>query len=385
MSSPTEQLIRDYLYRLSAAAKDKLSDEDRKVLVARTRDFIDHNASASGAATAMEVATLLSRLGDPAALVAREALRLGAGHDEATAVSATVGAKRHGMFRRRSGRASSYWPLLPGNPAVQVRLLGSQDQAEGRSGRKPGPVPASTGPASTVPASTGPAGTASSSTASGSTGAADANGTGREPLPAPASQPEEPPIWVPRQAFSPEAGVQATGEPSPSGPGSTPTVAMGPDAGSWPDPRLSELASGEPVSRRIARTSATLIEAAVKLARDHPVEAIAAVLLGLGGAVYPPVWLAGVIVALASKAWDYRDKWIGLAGPVLLLVVGTVAGISLGASHSSMGGYAHEGWIYADVLSRVGAILGSAYLVWRLRHGRRKPPIPPWTKPHKVG
>jgi hypothetical protein len=388
MSPPPEQLIRDYLNRMSVAAKGRLSAEDRQALLARTRDFIERNASASGPATAMEVATLLSRLGDPATLVAREAGMLSGSRDDAVDASAAVGGRRRRLRRRRSGPASWHWPLLPGNPAVQGQLFnGMRDQEAARSARAAG-----TGSAGTGLAGTGLAGKGSAGTGSASTTAAGVNGTDRGPLPAPAGQRAEPPIWVPRQPSSPEAGVQgveATGRPGPDDPGSRPawpsTVAMRPDGLPKPEPGLFELPASNSVSRRIVRTSVPLIASTVKLARDHPTEALAVVLLGLGGAIFPPVWLLGVIAALASRAWDYRDKWIGLAGPVLLLVVGTVAGISLGASRSSAGSYFHETWVYADVLSRVGAVLGTAYLVWRLRHPRREPPIPPWTKPHKVG
>jgi hypothetical protein len=120
-------------------------------------------------------------------------------------------------------------------------------------------------------------------------------------------------------------------------------------------------------------------------ARQRPLESLAAVLLGLGGAAYPPVWLLGAALALGSRAWDYRDKWIGLAGPVLLLIVGTVAGVSLGSQPASFGSHVHDAWVAADIVSRIAALLGAAYLVWRLGPGRRQPSVPPWNKPHKVG
>jgi hypothetical protein len=359
MSPPPEQLIRDYLSRLTTAARGRLSTEDRQELVTRTREFIEENASASGPATAMEVATLLSRLGDPAALVTREAARLAAGRDEGAAPPEVVEGRRRGLLRRRSGPASWHWPQLPGNEALQVRLLnGARESAQ------------------SAPQRGHPAGVA--------------NGTEPEPLPAPpAGPPVEPPIWVPRQPTSPEADAEDRGEPGPAGPDDRPAwpspVAMRPDGLPEPEPSLFELPVRDPISRRIARTSAPYITSVVKMARANPVEALAVVLLGLGGAVFPPVWLLGVIAALASRKWDYRDKWIGLAGPVLLLVVGTVVGVSLGSSRSSMGSYIHETWVYADVLSRIGAVLGTGYLAWRLRRGRRQPPIAPWTKPHRVG
>ena len=72
MSPPTEQLIRDYLNRLSVASRGRLGAEDRRALVNRTHDFIERNASRSGPATSMQVAALLSRLGDPSVLVDQE-------------------------------------------------------------------------------------------------------------------------------------------------------------------------------------------------------------------------------------------------------------------------------------------------------------------------
>jgi hypothetical protein len=82
--------------------------------------------------------------------------------------------------------------------------------------------------------------------------------------------------------------------------------------------------------------------------------------------------------------WDYRDKWLGVATPVLLLVVGTALAVTLGNHYPTMGGYVHEGWVYADVLSRIVAFIGACYLLWRLVHGKPRPVVPPWNRPHKV-
>ncbi len=58
------------------------------------------------------------------------------------------------------------------------------------------------------------------------------------------------------------------------------------------------------------------------LARKHPLEAVAVILLGLGGLILPfPFWLIGGLVALRSRRWDARDKWIALAGPPLVTFV----------------------------------------------------------------
>jgi fatty acid desaturase len=118
-------------------------------------------------------------------------------------------------------------------------------------------------------------------------------------------------------------------------------------------------------------------------ARRQPLEASAIVLLGLGGAIFPPVWLLGAVVALTSRLWDYRDKWLGLALPVLVTVVATVVGIAMGGAHG-VGHGVHEGWVFAEIVSRVSAALSAAYLGWRSAHGRRPPAVPPWNKPHNV-
>ena len=55
--------------------------------------------------------------------------------------------------------------------------------------------------------------------------------------------------------------------------------------------------------------------AVVAWSREKTLESVATILLGVGGVIFPPIWLLGAVVALASKVWDYRDKWVGLAGP----------------------------------------------------------------------
>jgi len=108
------------------------------------------------------------------------------------------------------------------------------------------------------------------------------------------------------------------------------------------------------------------------------------VLMGFGGLIYPPVWLLGAAVALLSKRWDFRDRWVGLAGPVFLVIAGTGILVALGGNHSSIGPYVHEAWTSAVWLSRAGAVLGAAYLTWRVQRGRREPPVPPWNRPHRI-
>jgi hypothetical protein len=134
----------------------------------------------------------------------------------------------------------------------------------------------------------------------------------------------------------------------------------------------------------VARQVRQALTTALVWCRRKPLEASAVVLLGLGGAIYPPVWLVGAVVALPSRVWDGRDKWFGLALPVLLTVLAAALGVTVGG-HVSVGHGVHEGWVFGVVGSRVAAVLGASYLCWRSLHGRRPPSVPPWNRPHRVG
>ena len=96
----------------------------------------------------------------------------------------------------------------------------------------------------------------------------------------------------------------------------------------WSSPAEAE----EPPAARRRPPPAVLAEAWA-LARKHPLEAVSVILLGVGGLILPfPFWLIGGLVALRSRRWDARDKWIALAGPplvtfaVLLIRAGTSPG-----------------------------------------------------------
>jgi len=115
------------------------------------------------------------------------------------------------------------------------------------------------------------------------------------------------------------------------------------------------------------------------LARDR-LEAIAILLLGLGGAIYPPIWLIGVVVAVLSRKWDHRDKWIGLALPVFLVIFAAMLVVVLGGQRQAIGQYAMEFWVAAGRLSRLFAVLSAGYLLGRAvkYQGKRMRRQPPW-------
>jgi hypothetical protein len=171
------------------------------------------------------------------------------------------------------------------------------------------------------------------------------------------------------QADGTGPGRQPNGAPGEEPLGS-PSLGLGLPPGS-----LATIGGG---AQRLARTVAIR-------ARRRPLEATAVVLLGLGGLVFPPVWLMGAAMALISRVWDHRDKWIGLALPLVLVVAATVADVLLGTTYHSPSGYIREAWLFAGHFCRIIAVLGAIYLAWRAERGRRSPAIPPWNKPRRFG
>ena len=125
--------------------------------------------------------------------------------------------------------------------------------------------------------------------------------------------------------------------------------------------------------------------ALVATALRAPLETIAVLVLGIGGAIYPPIWLIGALITVISRNWDLRDKWSGLAIPFVIIIFGATLAVVLGGQHTSLGSYAFEAWLAASRLSRIAAVLSAVYLLWRLYKGPRKPRQPPWTMPRRPG
>src|SRR5260370_12792816 len=75
MEPTAEQLIRDYLNRLSVAARTRLRSDDRRAFLARTREFIEGRAGAPGTADPGAVLEALSSLGEPEAAAESEQAR----------------------------------------------------------------------------------------------------------------------------------------------------------------------------------------------------------------------------------------------------------------------------------------------------------------------
>jgi hypothetical protein len=130
---------------------------------------------------------------------------------------------------------------------------------------------------------------------------------------------------------------------------------------------------------RLTRFGSALAAIAVRT----PLEMIGVLVLGVGAAIYPPMWLIGTLIVVISRNWDLRDKWLGLAAPLVVVIFGATFAIVLGGQHTSYGSYAFEAWLTAGRLSRIAAVLSATYLLWRVHKGPRDPRRPPWSAPRR--
>lgn len=396
MSPPTEQLIRDYLNRLSVAARDRLGPDDRRELVDRTRKLIERRADFAGRPTMLEVGKVLARLGDPAVLVDQEWRRLAAVRGEMPAgtpesarapslaqqdesgelaASPGPGSTRRFLTRllhREPGRA---WRSDSGWPTAVVIESGTPHGTAGAGGAAHAeptwpPVAARDGgtapdPDPDVPVRNGTMASAGITSAdSGGTGAgadrtAAVNGTGGASIANGANIANGASTngALTNAAISTNAAIT--------------TAALETETADDPEPAGLSAVAARPI--RLLRSLAAR-------AWQQPLEATAIILLGVGGVIFPPVFVLGALVALGSKLWHYRDKWVGLVLPPVLTIIGGAAGIAIGGRAHGL----HDGWVFLTILSRVAAVLGAVYLAWRTGTGRRPPPSPPWHDPRRA-
>jgi hypothetical protein len=378
MNPPTEQLIRDYLNRLSVAARGRLGFSERQSLLDRTRARIEAECGGINGASAVRVRKALADLGDPIVLVELEA----------------------GQPGRRAGSATTrYEPSVAGNghremaaeqthasEAVKGSAIGEDLLV---SGGPSGPKPERGGGSirSLLAGLAAPQRRRRSASAASKPVAQDTSGSGAGTIGAPGPEPRKPGLVpAPRRPTASEnlasPDLLAASEPrgTSSPPGSRPDRSQG--SGGPAKGQKGQLAGS---TSEGAGFLGRLISGAMGAARSHTLEVLAIVLLGVGGAVFPPIWLVGVALALPSKKWDLKDKFVGITLPVFLLIIGVVLIIVLGGQQDPISAYAYEAWLGAGRLSRVLAAAGALYLAWSLRRGRRKPKQPPWNVPHRLG
>jgi len=118
-----------------------------------------------------------------------------------------------------------------------------------------------------------------------------------------------------------------------------------------------------------------------RLARENLLEAVAILLLGLGGLILPfPFWPIGAIVSLFSRLWDIKDKSLAIIGPVLVtLALSVIAAPFVGGSGNFVVVYFHALHVSFGLLVRVGSVITAAYLAWRVSKGPRVK-VPPWKR-----
>jgi hypothetical protein len=109
MEPTAEQLIRDYLNRLSVAARTRLRSDDRRAFLARTREVIERRSGSPATADPGEVQEVLSGLGEPVAAVENEYARLAAARSKRAAA-------RSGVWRPRGSPAGEPAPDADAGP-----------------------------------------------------------------------------------------------------------------------------------------------------------------------------------------------------------------------------------------------------------------------------
>jgi len=122
-----------------------------------------------------------------------------------------------------------------------------------------------------------------------------------------------------------------------------------------------------------------------RLARQYPLESAAVTLLAIGGLILPfPYWLfgglLGGILAIRSRIWNARDKWVAIVGPAVVVLVGTVlAALITGGRGHAVTAYPHAFHLYGGNLLRLGNALCAVYLALQARHGPQRR-LPPWRR-----
>jgi len=482
MEPTAEQLIRDYLNRLSVAARTRLRSDDRRAFLARTRELIERRSGSPAAADPREVQEVLSSLGEPVAAVENEYARLATARSKRAAARSGVWRPRGspagepppdkdagpdsdaadprpapGSRQTRSPRdlpraavdvshlegrelkgdiekkvkvnrpLTSRW--RPGQPAKEERPSrpvriprprpgGSRPRdvnGAGPSGSGAGSQRADSharGSPATVPGPAGPQSPPADTPRGGAPSATSVlpvdllPGAGQAPAAPPGTATPETPS---PGASGPGAAPPETGAPGAGAPGGSAPAAAPPEAGRGAAGPAARPAGGAPAPA--SRSTRVVTSPLPRLRRsrspgatpgrarrlvsffwgERRLEAAAVILMALGGLVYPfPVWvlgfalwLLGVVLAAASRQWSLWEKWVGILGPVALIIAGTSVGLALGGQRHSLAAYGHEVLAVSRYMIQIAAVLGAAYLAWRAYRGRQDPVLP-WNRPHRI-
>jgi hypothetical protein len=367
-----EQLVTEYMTRVAEAAR-LLPKGARMAFVGRTRALVEREVGPPGTRTdPNRVAAVLERLGKPEDLVAAERTRIdqswlksrAASKEEGEAAAAALtGPLNRRLTPRR--RPSPETQPLTGKliPPGEGTTVTSQDGTViGAPAPPPGTSQRRSGLSGTGPRSPGvrPTGLRGAGAGAAGTRSGDTRTTGPRLLRS-ADSPDPgavPPATAPRGAKPPGAG-----------------------AGDAAHPGAIERLIGKVPGLRRVEGAETFTANAARLAREHVLEAVAILLLGLGGLILPfPFWPIGAIGALFSRLWDIRDKSLAVTGPLLVtLALAVIAAPFVGGSGNFIVVYFHAVHVSFGLLVRVGSVLTAAYLAWRVSKGPRVK-MPPWRR-----
>jgi hypothetical protein len=259
--------------------------------------------------------------------------------------------------------------LIP--PGQDLTVTGPDGSVIGAAPPPPGAGPPrrsvlrGTGPRSASPRSPGPG--------SGDSRVAGPRRLRSADTPEPGPEGTVPPGAAPQRTVTKDASQRGTKRLGTGAPGAAPG-----DAG--PTGTIERLIGQVPGLRGIEGAE-TFTANTGRLAREHVLESVAILLLGLGGLILPfPFWPIGAIVAMFSRLWDVKDKAIAVIGPMLVtLALSVIAAPFVGGSGNVIVVYFHALGVSFGLLVRVGSVITAAYLAWRVSKGPRVK-VPPWKR-----
>jgi hypothetical protein len=357
-----EQLVTDYLTRVAQAAR-LLPKGARMAFVGRTRALVERELGPPGTRTDPDhVTAVLAQLGTPEDLVTAERVRIDQGwvksraaskeEGEAAAAALTGPLNRSLKSRRRSNSEAQPLTgrLIP--PGKEATVISQDGTVIGTP-----PPPPGTPPRRSVLRGAGPRGPGARPTGLRGTGAGTRSGDSR--------------ITGPRR-------LRSADSPATAPQGAKRGMA---DAGDTAHTGAIERLIGQVPGLRGVEGAEAFTANAGRLARENVLEAVAILLLGLGGLILPfPFWPIGAIVALFSRLWDIKDKSLAITGPLLVtLALSAIAAPFVGGSGNVIVVYFHAIAVSFGLLVRVGSVITAAYLAWRVSKGPRVK-TPPWKR-----
>jgi len=315
-------------------------------------------------------------------------------------------APREGKPRRRLGGLLADWQDKLGTRPSQPREQAPPETVTGSPSGQAGQTPQST--AGQAPGNTarqppeGPAGQPPENTTGQGPGTADGHGTHRFANWIPGFEDVQAPGGTAAPTTNGKGSHAANGGPGTGGSGSalgqpanglTPAARQKggtvPSGVGPPEEETTALSRGTRALRGAAVTAGNgavdLALDAGYLARQHKLETTAVLLLGVSTFIFVfPFWLVvslvGGVVAIWSQTWNARDKWVGITGPPVIALVGTiVSALLIGGQGHFFGSYLEAFRLYVGYYYRAGSLLCAIYLAFQARRGPQRR-LPPWKR-----